>query len=74
VKYVPAEADYVDQSWSILPTGRYEVEVLVGPGSGLVPAGPTGTGTAAVRHQLWIEVVSGDETVRRHAAMLAITR
>jgi hypothetical protein len=75
VKFVPDDDDWEDQTWSILPSGRYEIEVLLGPNSGgLVPAGPSGSATTAVRYQVWTEVRSGDEIVRRHAFNLSVTR
>jgi hypothetical protein len=74
LQWAPEDADWVTQGWSVLPRGRYEAEVLVGPAGSLVPAGPTGTARTPVNHWLWLEIRAGDEVVRRPVCTLRITR
>jgi hypothetical protein len=74
LQWAPEDADWVTQGWSVLPRGRYEAEVLVGPARRRVAGGPTGTSRTPVNHWLWLEIRAGDEVVRRPVCTLRITR
>lgn len=74
LQYVPETAEYVTMTWSTRPGERYDAEVLLGPDGDLDPEGPSGTSTAPIRHQLWLEWTYGSEVVRRQVAWVMVTR
>jgi hypothetical protein len=73
-QFSPEDDDYEVATWETWPGPVYKARVLIGPDAALVPAGPTGTATAPVRHALWLSWTNGAETVRRQVAWLLVGR